>query len=926
MNYNYVGTRWHKCDLHLHTPASLCFKDRNVTPELWVEEAIKKGLDCVAVTDHNTNQWVDKIISAAVGTPLTVFPGVEITCSDAKVHLLIIFDKTKSGQEVYDFLIKAGIERESFGQQDAHTNKSIEDIAILAKERGALIIPAHIDEFNGICNVGSKILKDFLELPMINAVQVVHRCMLEVESSSGIVENLKEHYGKVIDNEKIRTWKNAVRVSSEKGKAFLTFSDNPHEKGDPKHGIWGLGRRYTWIKMAKEPSLEGLRQAFLSAAFRIRNDFDYPEGKVPFTLPEQWIKRLVIKNTEITAPGAALEIDFSPQLTTIIGGRGSGKSTILRFIRCLFQNKVDELARLGEKSFVFKDFSDFFQFPQGSGESGVLKIGTIIQLYFHRHEIEYRIELEQKNKNERLHSIYRYDSVTKDYLKDDGEGLIDLFEFDIFSQKQIYDIGSKTNSLRERIDSEVPEVAELKRKLEEIRKSYYQKCAEVRRIQSKVSKKPRLKTEIADLRERQQSLFKGNKLLQERESYVRQEEAIDSFINTIRHDIKLIDQIVDAFLLPEINLKENEIDIIIKDILSRSEVQLKQIFEEIEKKKENLYRIIDSVNTQIENSEWQRENELSRIKLEEAKLHLVGAGINLDDIEKVSDDLKNKQSQLEEIEQEEPKLARALIQKSELKDKYFLFRKTLTEKRKDFLNNLLKESNVRAQVQPYRDISDFEAQLRKILDKDLFTADFQKINDRILSGDAEQNCKKFIEDIITFKETENSDLFQEIHGKLRTSIKKLQGQHLDDLDLLAPEDEIIIKYKPNKSSSFKPISNLSPGQKTASILTILLTHKKTPLILDQPEDDLDSFLIYDLIVEQLKRSKEFRQVIVVSHNANVPVNGDSEHIVIMNPESKHIEKLEEGSIDKEAVKDFVLKVMEGGKDAFDFRSKRYKMK
>lgn len=82
MSNSFVGTRWYKCDLHLHSPASLCFKERaNITPEQWVQEALDKGLNCVAVTDHNTAEWVDKIKDAAKNKELTVFPGVEITCS-----------------------------------------------------------------------------------------------------------------------------------------------------------------------------------------------------------------------------------------------------------------------------------------------------------------------------------------------------------------------------------------------------------------------------------------------------------------------------------------------------------------------------------------------------------------------------------------------------------------------------------------------------------------------------------------------------------------------------------------------------------------------------------------------------------------------------------------------------------------------------
>ena len=61
----YKGTRWYKCDLHLHTIASNCFQDETVTPEQWVDRAIEQGLNCVAITDHNTGTSVDAIKEAA---------------------------------------------------------------------------------------------------------------------------------------------------------------------------------------------------------------------------------------------------------------------------------------------------------------------------------------------------------------------------------------------------------------------------------------------------------------------------------------------------------------------------------------------------------------------------------------------------------------------------------------------------------------------------------------------------------------------------------------------------------------------------------------------------------------------------------------------------------------------------------------------
>src|SRR5690606_16840415 len=121
------------------------------------------------------------------------------------------------------------------------------------------------------------------------------------------------------------------------------------------------------------------------------------------------------------------------------------------------------------------------------------------------------------------------------------------------------------------------------------------------------------------------------------------------------------------------------------------------------------------------------------------------------------------------------------------------------------------------------------------------------------------------------------------------------------------------------------LSNASAGQKTSAILTFILSYGNNPILLDQPEDDLDNHLIYELIVKRLRKSKEHRQIIIITHNANIPVNGDAEYVIAMNPEVRTIEVLRNGAIEELEIKKEICEVMEGGEDAFQLRSKRYKI-
>lgn len=96
-----TGLRWKKIDLHIHTGASYDFNGE-VTPEDIVNEALQKGLDAIAVADHNTGDWIDDVKKAAEDTNLTVFPGVEITCEGGKegIHIIALFDPSKDTQHV----------------------------------------------------------------------------------------------------------------------------------------------------------------------------------------------------------------------------------------------------------------------------------------------------------------------------------------------------------------------------------------------------------------------------------------------------------------------------------------------------------------------------------------------------------------------------------------------------------------------------------------------------------------------------------------------------------------------------------------------------------------------------------------------------------------------------------------------------------
>lgn len=133
----------------------------------------------------------------------------------------------------------------------------------------------------------------------------------------------------------------------------------------------------------------------------------------------------------------------------------------------------------------------------------------------------------------------------------------------------------------------------------------------------------------------------------------------------------------------------------------------------------------------------------------------------------------------------------------------------------------------------------------------------------------------------------------------------------------------------SQPADWKPLDKLSTGQKATAILMLLFLESEAPLVIDQPEDDLDNRFITENIVPELRRKKRRRQFVFATHNANIPVLGDAELIVGITPYGEagvgqaQIEPEHIGSVDSPTVRHLVEDILEGGKDAFERRRAKY---
>ena len=154
---------------------------------------------------------------------------------------------------------------------------------------------------------------------------------------------------------------------------------------------------------------------------------------------------------------------------------------------------------------------------------------------------------------------------------------------------------------------------------------------------------------------------------------------------------------------------------------------------------------------------------------------------------------------------------------------------------------------------------------------------------------------------------------------------------LDELTLKY-EDSIRISYNVNSGSEaaehFKSGEQLSWGQKAVALLLLILDaafeiSDNRPLLMDQPEDDLDNSYIYNTLVREFRNSKSRRQIIISTHNANIPVTADAENIIVLKYDGTSGYVADNGSLDKPSVAQNVLEIMEDGKEAIAKREDKY---
>ena len=839
---DYIGIHWYKCDLHLHTPASECYLDKQDTAVQWVARAKEQGLDCAAVTDHNDYRSVDSFMEEGRRQGLAVFPGVEITCDSTKIHLLILFDTCRNGNTVRDFLSKCDIDSELVGGRDG-TSLSAFEVCRIARKRGALVIAAHIDEFSSISGMNPANLEKILSPEYLDGVQVANLPVWEQykkdKDSDAMYRAIAEKYGPDAVPEEVERWRKTYERALSAGIPMIAASDNPRSEMESKHGLWGIGRSYTWIKMNDKVDAESVRQSLLSPDTRIRMCFE--SRLIPYEEPDFWVRSAEFRNTVLN-PHQPIRLDFNPQLNCIIGGRGSGKSAVVRLL-CGAWNC---LAGTG-LSVCQKEMRRFYSESDEETGNGVFQPDSEIEICFRGFGSDWKLLLTDiRSEEEQTRTLFRLEEDGLTWTEVRGSYYSELFRPDVFIENQIYEIARTPGALLALTDGAVSGIRE-------------------------------------KLRERE--------LLKERCLTARME------LRTVLHELS----------------EEAHQDAARKDYAER----LRAFGKKTGGACPDLCGALEAFLKKPHDREAEKRVADCRGTLEEQGI----PSAKLSSLLETYAGLCRKESRADELGDAVKKLE---TDSSLLLEQYDACLASICALRSDSVRTVLADDeNIRMEVLPHADRVSFHM---------IFAALFPEGREALSADEAllfglmtekKDGIRKYREALSALRSASGSGEPSEFTPRFRSLLRGLDETAFDRLYLFCPEDELRLFYRPNGVKKFFPMNAASAGERAIAVLTFILAQGEVPLIMDQPEDGLDNRVVFELLVRDLKRIKQTRQLILVTHNANIPVNADAEYILSMDPWAKYTKVRMAGTMDEEEIRREICDVMEGTDRAFSQRAKKY---
>lgn len=639
-------------------------------------------------------------------------------------------------------------------------------------------------------------------------------------------------------------------------------------------GIDAIGEgRTTYLKIG-DFNFEAVKYALIDKDNRLRS-------KEKPLINNSYIKSILIESAD-SGQLKNVEINLSPELNNFIGIRGSGKSSIIEILRYTLG------ISLGSQAIDRNYKNELIEYVLKSG--GKVKV-TIINKY----KKEYRIEKIYGQKEDIFEEDIRKDiTIDAIFKRPVYFGQKDLsnknIDFEAGLVKTL--IGNRIDDIKLRINAEISEVEDvidtLKKldNLEELKKETIERLKNAEHnlelfkkegVKEKLRLQSQFDLDIARLEESGKGI---TAFLNDLEILIESHSAFGEHIDLKSDDNKDIFEEANKILnrLKGEYLKLSEI----RDNTTKHSINFENVITKLKEKKEGL------------------KEEFAKIKRE-----INIPNLNPDEFLKLNRQIETSRLKLRAIEKSENKRTEYLTtlnnKISELDNLWHEEFKIL-EKEVQRINEAENQLSISIEYKGRRD---------KFLDKtkQVFRG----------SGITETNYKKIQDEYKDFIQIyRNKEPLKSILNENHLAeYNKRFLENLAELLTYQVENKFTIKYND------KPLKKHSLGQRATALILFLLAQKETDvLIIDQPEDDLDNQTIYEDVIKEIKSLKGNMQFIFATHNANIPVLGDSEKVVACTYAEEQI-KVHSGTIDCRETQKRIINIMEGGREAFNKRRNIY---
>jgi len=933
-----------KVVLHAHSPASFDWTgtkgDQVRVKDEFTAGLRQSGLDLMALTDHFKCR-----LACDLSRPLRrprVLPGLEVALrppaplEEYRVHLLAIFPEGHETEQVWRIMPPRFVSEDRATGKEEIGDVDIREFIAGVHKCGGICIAAHVDSRQGVRFVFRQTARTAIALYEPGAEA-------ETDAERGISERFKEwlltagldgiEVAKCEDKHHYRL---ATAAEGKKVSMAVLLTNDAHCLDD-------LCRpeRWTTMKMTSV-GFEGLRQALRFPDTRIRFPEEVPES------PSPRILGLHVQGPSGSCFFTDLALAFSDNLTCIIGPRGSGKSAALEALRYVFgYNRT--LAEIGPD--LAKKVKEL--------QAATLKDSLIRVAYDRKDGERHILEAAFDAKQDYMTRVFVADGEDQKVPDVESSG---LYPLRFFGWSEIETLGREPQRQRELLDRLVPGVGEELALRESARRELRSKrraletCLEAldglrEENRGEISRYQEYRSEFETLNTPEAKVLFSE--LDAANTRVRVlglvRDNARRWIESLRasSSINVLEGLEE--LLPELPEPVRDWWRGEKERLRLAD-RLPDIRSQIEKARNVLVELVRDIESGIEAARLEAEQKeraiRGRIGGETARVALAerrtGAQKQLTRVEDIRRRYRAEWKKLENLLGEWRALCDVLRKTQDV------VTGVRTREREEIERqlNALRADDIKISLDfvPGGDRGGFAQHLSTsgFLKRDLHgnyratrlperlsavcipvelaLAILDRAPTALARAAKLGGAESVVEEPEAQKLVHGADPFSRDEGG---NVEIADRKKLSMVMSLAevPWDDFL-----SVLLNDRPVGNLSPGQRSSAMLPLIALAEDTPLVIDQPEDNLDNRMIGRTLVDILARLKEKRQIIVATHNPNIVVSGDAEQVIVLEALSDSEGGcVQHGSIDNPEIVTSVIDIMEGGREAFLARKRRYEL-